>query len=242
MIIQSTYDSERLPRRRLEIAEHTSIVSLRYQTRKPIVQLTVHNNDPLKAERIALFESTGCEVNVLMRDGWKLYCEDWELPQGRKVVSRMDDDDIVAIDFCAATHAAAPPTGEMILIWPNGYVFWRQMIFALNHKGIQFVSMVTDEMKDPHQEQHWGYHRKYPTRNVSYEKGWIWVRHGDAATSTLPRYRTKHLQRIDITRCPVNLRAIVRATEESGLPSGNYTEHANQKVLRHVIAENEKHG
>jgi hypothetical protein len=242
MIIQSAYTDPRLSERRLEITRHTCVNSLWFQIQKPIVYVAVNPNDPFLAEREAAFRSTNCEVKFLYRDSWKLYREDWELPEGRKIVSRMDDDDVVAQDFCLLTRNAAPESGEMNLIWPKGYVYWRQTPFLLTHKGIQFVTLVTDEMKDPHQEQHWQYHKRWPTRTVSYAPGWIWVRHGDSASSTLPRYRKKALRAIDSKRIPVNLRAILRAIADSGQASGNYTEHRHPKTLAHVLQENAKHG
>lgn len=243
MIIQSAYDDPRLSERRLAIAEHTSVVALRYQTRKPVVHIQVNPKDPLLEARLSLYRSTGCEVRPLYREhGWKLYKENWELPEGRKIVSRMDDDDIIARDFCERTYNAAPPTGECNLIWPNGYVFWRETVFLLHHPGIQFVTLATDQMTDPHQEQHWQYCKTWPTKVVSEEPGWIWVRHGDAATSTMKRYRQRKLRGISTARCPVNLRAILRAIEPSGRPSADYHEHRKQKhqKLDWVIRENQR--
>lgn len=242
MIIQSTYTDEALSKRRLEITKCTCVNSLWFQIQKPIVHVAVDPLDPYIEERKAAFLSTNCEVRFLYRNGWKLYRENWELPEGRKIVSRMDDDDVIAQDFCLLTRNATPETGEMNLIWPNGYVYWRETPFLLHHKGIQFVTLVTDKMKDPHQEQHWQYHKSWPTRTVSRAPGWIWVRHGDAASSTLPRYRTKPLRSIDSKRIPVNLRAILRAIAPSGTASGNYVEHANKKQIEYVLAENAKHG
>ncbi len=241
MIIQASYNDSELSRRRLEIARHTSVPSLAYQTRKPIVHIATNPADPHYAARIELYQSTGCVVRVLDRPEWKLYGEDWELPDGRKIVSRMDDDDVICKEFCEATYNAAPGCGECAMIWPNGYVFWREMIFALTHPGIQFVTLATDHMKDPHQEQHWQYHKRWINKTVSHNVGWIWVRHGDAATSTLPRYRKHHVRRIDTKRIPINLRAIVRAVEESGVPSENYIEHMDQRTLKHVLKENAAH-
>lgn len=241
MIIQSAYSDRRLSERRLEISKHTSIPSLRYQSRKPTVHIAVNPDDPLLSERLEAFQSTGCEVKPLYRPDWKLYRENWELPAGRKIVSRMDDDDVLCAEYCERTRSAAPESGEWNLIWPNGYVFWRETCFLLNHPGIQFVTLVTDHDKDPHQEQHWQYHKLWPTKVVSNAVGWIWVRHGDAATSTLPRYRKVKKKGIDAMRIPINLRAILRAIADSGQASGNYTEHSNQRTLRNVIAENEKH-
>ena len=241
MIIQSAYTDRRLSERRLEISRHTSIPSLRYQSEKPVVHIAVNPADPFLSERLEAFRSTGCEVVPLYRPDWKLYRENWELQDGRKIVSRMDDDDVICAEYCQQTRAQAPESGEWNLIWPNGYVFWRETCFQLHHPGIQFVTLVTDHDHDPHQEQHWQYHKLWSTKVVSSAVGWIWVRHGDAATSTLPRYRRLKKGGIDAKRIPINLRAILRAIADSGQASGNYTEHRNQQLLRHVITENERH-
>jgi hypothetical protein len=241
MIIQAAYTDRRLSERRLEISRHTAIPSLAYQTVKPVIHIAVNPDDPFLAERLDAFRSTGCEVKPLYRPNWKLYRENWELPEGRKIVSRMDDDDVICKEYCQRTREAAPESGEWNLIWPNGYVFWRETCYLLHHPGIQFVTLVTDHDKDPHQEQHWGYHKRWQTKVVSNAVGWIWVRHGDAASSTLPRYRRVKQGGIDAKRIPINLRAILRAIADSGTASGNYTEHRNPALLAHVLQQNKRH-
>lgn len=242
IVIQSAYDDAGLSERRLAIAEHTSIASLRTQTHKPAIHLQLSYHDKLAERRIELYESTGCTVKPIWRESWKLYREDWQLPEGRKIVGRLDDDDVLPFDFCEKTHHCGENSeGEMALLWPNGHVFWRQCLFNLSHRGNQFVSLLTDQQTDPHQIGHWLYCKEWKTRVVSHEPGWIWVRHGDAATSTLKRYRQQQVSRIDAGRFRINLRAIQRALDASGKPSGDYREHANQKRLRHVLEENAKH-
>lgn len=226
MLIQSAYTDAGLSARRLEITRHSCLPSLRYQTLKPIVHVVVNPADPLLSERKAVFESSGCEVRFLERDTWRLYGEDWELPHCHKVVSRMDDDDVLAAEFCQATNAVAPNT-EAALIWPSGYVFWRSAAFSLTHPGNQFVSLATVD-HDPHEIGHWKFCRTWPTRVVSEKPGWIWIRHGDAVTSTIGKYRQKRVNRIDSQRIPINLRAIDRAIVGSGLASGDYAEHARR--------------
>ena len=58
-----------------------------------------------------------------------------------------------------------------------------------------------------------------------FRSGWIWIRHGDAHTSTLNKYRPRLLRNIDVDRTPVNMRAVSRAIEGSGQMSGDYREH-----------------
>jgi len=241
MIIQSAYTDEKLSRSRLEIARHTCIPSLAYQTAKPVIHVAVNPDDPNLTERLDVYRSTGCEVKPLYRNEWKLYKENWELPEGRKIVSRMDDDDVIARSYCQEIQAAAPESGEWNLAFPVGYVWWRSTAFRLEHMGIQFVTLVTDKNTDPHQEGHWKYHETWQTKIVSSAPSWIWVRHGDASTSTLPKYRTKKLKGIDAQRVPINLRAIDRAIAPTGTASGSYREHQNQNVLRSVLKQNSIH-
>jgi hypothetical protein len=194
---------------------------------KPVVHVVVNPADPLLSERRAVFESSGCEVQFIERDSWRLYSEDWELPHCHKVVSRMDDDDVLCAEFCQATNATAPAFGDCALIWPEGYVFWRSAAFSLRHPGNQFVSLATVD-HDPHEIGHWKFCQQWPTRVVSEKPGWIWIRHGDAVTSTIGKYRQKRVNRIDSQRIPINLRAIDRAIVGSGLASGDYAEHARR--------------
>jgi len=242
IVIQSAYTDPELSARRLEISQHTSIASLRTQTHKPTIHLQLSYHDPLAENRIHAYQTTGCEVRPIWREDWKLYRENWELPEGRKIVGRLDDDDVLAFDFCEKTHhCGANSEGEMALLWPNGHVFWRQCLFSLSHRGNQFVSLLTDQMTDPHQIGHWLYCKTWKTRVVSHEPGWIWCRHGDAATSTLKRYRQEHIKRIDAGRFRINLRAIQRALDASGQPSGNYHEHKRPDTLQRVLEDNKRY-
>jgi hypothetical protein len=241
MLIQAAYNDADLSASRLEIARHTSIASLAFQTVKPTIHITVNPSDPLFVKRLDAYNATGCEVVPLLRREWNLYKEDWELPEGRKIVSRMDDDDVIARNYCREIQAAALESGEWNLCFPVGYVWWRSTAYRLEHMGNQFVSLVTDEQTDPHQEGHWKYHTTWQTKIVSSQPSWIWVRHGAASTSTIKKYRTKKLKGIDATRIPINLRAIDRAIQPLGAASGNYHEHQNRDILRTVLHENALH-
>jgi hypothetical protein len=238
MIIQSAYPPDRaeLSARRLEITRHTSVVALASQRQKPTVHVAIHPEDVHGEARREAFLSTGCEVRFLERPSWRLYHEDWELPEGWKLVSRMDDDDVIARDFCEVLQATFRQQREALL-WPTGYVFWRQQIFLLTHRGNQFPTLSTDGNEDPHAEPHWEIPSRWPSRAVSHSPGWIWVRHADAATTTLRRYRQQQVGRIDATRFAVNLRAIHRACEATGVAAADYATHTSPH-LQQVRREN----
>jgi predicted O-methyltransferase YrrM len=203
---------------------------LAYQTRKPVIVLSQHPDDPHAQERLQMYAETGCEVQQVWRREWKLYGEDYELPAGRKVVSRMDDDDVIAIDFCERTYnAGCKAANGTALIWPQGMTYWRHQAYSWRYPGNQFVSIVTAENRSPHDMQH---HRflNWPFVVVHHEVGWIWIRHGDAHTPTLGKYRPRRLNRIDVSRTPVNMRAISRAIEPSGQAAATYAEHQRRKA------------
>lgn len=228
MLIQSSYTDYELSRRRLNICRETCIPSLRYQTRKPTVHVAINPNDPLLDQRLSAFESTGCRI-VPIWEPWKLYGMNWSLPDGVKLISRMDDDDVVTPDFCKQTWMMATRCNpESALVWPTGYLLWRGSPYKMVHRGNQFVSLLSKN-HDPHQKGHWIYARSWPTFTVSQLPGWVWVRHGDSVSSTLAKYRKTKVQRIHPQLFPINWRSVERSIQESGLPSGDYKEHKRFK-------------
>jgi predicted O-methyltransferase YrrM len=232
LIIQAVYTDHALSARRLAISQHTSQPSLAYQTRKPTIVLSQHPDDPHAQERLQMYSETGCEVQQVWRREWRLYGEDYELPGGRKVVSRMDDDDVIAIDFCERTYnAGVKAENGTALIWPQGMTYYEHQAYSWKYPGNQFVSIVTGENRSPHDMQHHKF-LNWPFVVVSHEVGWIWIRHGDAHTPTLEKYRPRLLKRIDTNRTPVNMRAISRALAPSGPSAPNYTEHRKRKATR----------
>jgi predicted O-methyltransferase YrrM len=232
IIIQAVYTDHALSARRLAISRHTSKPSLAYQTRKPVIVLSQQPDDLHAQERLQMYVETGCEVQQVWRSEWKLYGEDYELPAGRKVVSRMDDDDVIAVDFCERTYAAGcKAENGTALIWPQGMTYWRHQAYSWKYPGNQFVSIVTAENRSPHDMQHHKF-LNWPFVVVSHEVGWIWIRHGDAHTPTLEKYRPRLLKRIDTNRTPVNMRAISRAIEPSGQAAATYAEHQRRKTVQ----------
>lgn len=241
MIIQSAYGPDRadLSARRLAITRHTCCVALATQQVKPTVHVAIHPEDVHGDARRQAFLETGCEIRFLERPEWRLYGEDWELPDGWKLVSRMDDDDVIARDFCHVLQLSFREQREALL-WPHGYVFWRHQIHKLEHRGNQFPTLSTSGNEDPHREPHWEIPQRWPSRAVSNLPGWIWCRHADAATTTLQRYRRQQVGRIDATRFGVNLRAIARAADAVGTASGDYASHTSPHLqqVRHENAQN----
>jgi predicted O-methyltransferase YrrM len=136
---------------------------------------------------------------------------------------------VISTDFCERTYAAGCKSENgTALIWPQGMTYWRHQAYSWRYPGNQFVSIVVDDNRSPHDIQHHKF-LQWPHVVVSEDVGWIWIRHGSAHTPTLARYRPRRLNRIDTNRTPVNMRAISRAIEPSGQAAATYAEHRKRK-------------
>ena len=224
LLIQSCYPNAELSESRLNITSATSVLSLKAQTLKPALTVTVHPDDPHLERRMQAFESTGCECRFMKVQEWKLYGENYGLPEERKVVSRCDDDDFLAVDFIERVNRAAIDTdGPMAIIWPNGYVYWRSRFYFLKHPRNQFVSTVGEGQLNPHQMQHQLYIRDMRHKTVTEDPGWVWVRHSAAWTSTLSRWRAVLASRVnfDFERIPISIPRVQHAIETLGSAPSN---------------------
>jgi len=224
----SHYTDPVLSLRRLEISRATLLPSLAAQTRKPTLHIVVSQNDPYLKERLAAYAETGCDRLFLYRDSWKLYGENWQIPEGHCIVGRVDDDDVLRADFCAVVHACGMVHKERAIIWPVGLVYWRGQMFRLDHKGNQYLTLSTSRGIDPHHKAHAVIEREWKSVRASLEPGWIWIRHGDAETSTLAKYRATPAGNWQSDKWPVDLQAVDAAIAPSGVPSADYREHGQR--------------
>ena len=228
LCIMSHYTDPALSLRRLEISRATLIPSLAAQTRKPMLHIVVSQHDPHLRERLIEYDATGCKCFFLYRDTWRLYGENWQIPQTHCIIGRVDDDDVLRADFCAVVHACGMVHKERAIIWPVGLVYWRGQMFRLEHRGNQYLTLSTSRGIDPHHKAHAVIQREWKSVRASLEPGWIWIRHGDAETSTLPKYRKAAASPQDIAAFTVDLQAIDAAIAPSGQASADYTEHGRR--------------
>jgi len=228
LCIMSHYTDPALSLRRLEISRATLLPSLQAQTRKPALHIVVSQHDPHLVERLAAYAGTGCDRLFLYRDTWKLYGENWQIPEGHCVIGRCDDDDVLRPDFCAVTFHCAMVHKERAIIWPVGLVYWRGQMFRWHHPGNQFLTLSTSRSIDPHHKAHAVIQKEWKSVRASNEPGTIWIRHGDAETSTLPKYRKAAASPADVAAFGVDLAAIDAAIAPSGQASADYTEHGRR--------------
>jgi predicted O-methyltransferase YrrM len=228
LCIMSHYTDPVLSLRRLEISRATLLPSLAAQTRKPTLHIVVSQHDPYLRERLIEYDATGCECFFLYRDTWRLYGENWQIPGGHCIIGRVDDDDVLRADFCEIVHGCGMVHKERAIIWPLGLVYWRGQMFRLEHKGNQYLTLSTSRGIDPHHKAHAVIQREWKSVRASLEPGWIWVRHGDAETSTLAKYRGTPAGNWQSGKWPVDLQAVDAAIAPSGVPSADYREHGQR--------------
>ena len=228
LCIMSHYTDPVLSLRRLEISRATLLPSLAAQTRKPFLHIVVSQHDPYLQERLAAYAETGCDRLFLYRDTWRLYGEDWRIPEGHCIIGRCDDDDILRADFCAVTYHCGMVHKERAIIWPVGLVYWRGQVFRWHHPGNQFLTLSTSRGIDPHHKAHAVIQKQWRSVRASNEPGTIWIRHGDAETSTLAKYRKAAASPADIAAFGVDLAAIDAAIAPSGQASADYNEHGRR--------------
>ena len=228
LCIMSHYTDPALSLRRLEISRATLLPSLQAQTRKPTLHIVVSADDPHLQERLAGYAGTGCDCVVLYRDSWRLYGENWHIPEGHCIIGRVDDDDVLRADFCEVVYYCGMVHRERAIIWPVGLVYWRGQMFRLEHRGNQYLTLSTSRGIDPHHKAHAVIQREWKSVRASLEPGWIWVRHGDAETSTLPKYRQAAAGNGQSDKWPVDLQAVDAAIAPSGQASADYTEHGRR--------------
>ncbi|MFN9291347.1 MAG: hypothetical protein ACK6EB_25015, partial [Planctomyces sp.] len=73
----------------------------------------------------------------LYRDTWRLYGENWQIPQTHCIIGRVDDDDVLRADFCEVVYHCGMVHRERAIIWPLGLVYCRGQMFRLEHNGNQ---------------------------------------------------------------------------------------------------------
>lgn len=211
LLIQSAYRDEQLSRYRLEVSEATSIPSLAAQTKQPKIKLAVSTLDPHKDARIAAFSAVCEHLEVLELDyaisERTVYSVDWQLPDGRNLVSRIDDDDIIARDFCEITRLSADHCiyETAVLDWPAGYCWHNGKLHRMRAPGNQFISTVADGGRNPHMRPHRSLQAAWPSVTVEQSRGWVWVRHGQTITDTRPKYLAQSGGTPNLRRWPMDI-------------------------------------
>ena len=213
MLVQSAYADRELSWKRLELSKLTVIPSLSQQTGVVQVVVAVCTADPFLQERIQAFRTIRQPLRIVYQEtpvgvDQDFFSVDWRLPGGRLLISRCDDDDILPIDFVQLTRQCGDAVKQrnVLLEWPHGYVWHQGRLHRFTNRWNQFSSLVTDLNVTPHDWIHKRFEGAWPKITVNNSKGWCWVRHGDVASYTKPKYLRQSAGNVRLERWPVDIR------------------------------------
>lgn len=191
--IRSAYRDPVLSRQRLELSQKTIIPCLTSQTAKDaVIVLRVRSDDPFRRKRLDAFTSTGFDV-VTSSD----------IPAGRRITTRLDDDDAVAKYFIETVRKTADRGGfadDVVLTFPNGYVWCGGKLRPWTLAENMFTSLVSDggSIMDI---KHRALPNHFPIHHIGVARAWVWVRH-DSNMSTLA---VGHLKNKPLQSSPMTL-------------------------------------
>lgn len=180
-------------RRRLAVTTAVTVASLRAQTDRDWEwHVLLHANDPLRDERIALYESAGVPVQFLYTDargtpqdvamaGYKV---PWRkaIPRGLAAMMRLDDDDGLAGDALARLRPLAERArARMALIFPVGVRIWAGRYTPVRHASNAMQTLVTPigDAATVYDYLHRKVRSHAIVRFVDRKPGWLWYRHPD---------------------------------------------------------------
>lgn len=182
--------------RRLEVTRGVTAASMASQTSKDWTWVVLlDRNDPLKAERKAVFESAGVPVRFFTiasratdrsEAAFDCYKAPWEKHVGKRddilAMTRLDDDDALApwaIERIAKD--AARIRRRTILVLPVGVRVWGGRYTLVQHFSNAMQTLVTLPGDDLHVYAYG--HRKArhvaKLRGVDIRPAWLWTRHTD---------------------------------------------------------------
>ena len=214
--VQSAYTSLRKSRERLEITKKMLVPSLREQTYKPKLVVSMSTRDPLYFERKAVWRSTGLDVRFTERDKDRLPVtwrnvtkgDNWELPAGpRLAVMRIDDDDAISVDYVKITLDRANECNwnKAVLNWALGYVIYNDQLFRVCHKRNMFMTAVSNAGFSPHSIVHNHAGRYFRVIGINHSRGWVWNRHRFTLSRTGRKYRRRLAAKPTLSRWAIPL-------------------------------------
>lgn len=183
ILIRSAYTDTELSRQRLDMTRLTIAPSLKHQRTPFTAVVQLSPNDPHRAERVRLFERACQSVAFIDGPRWGQSID----ATGPRLVTRVDDDDIIASWFTERIQqraATSSVVGDAIFYWPNGYVLADRPRWWSSETN-QFQTLLTsspDSGETPFREHHAHVRDRWPVVEVDAARAWCWVQHPQART------------------------------------------------------------
>lgn len=164
-------------RRRIELTRGITAPSVSAQGGDWTWIVWLHPDDPLRADRLAAFESAGHEVIPVVEDAAPAI--DWD---GPVLTTRIDDDDAFAVGAFDRLRAAADGLRRRTaLMFPIGYRVHEGRVDVVRHGRNAWLSVFAPAGDRSHAKsvQHQRIRQLAPVRWIDMEPAWLWTRHPD---------------------------------------------------------------
>lgn len=194
VLTRSVYDPAQcdpaMVERRLALFRAVTVPSIAAQSIEATWVLAVHRDDPFLAERVAAAESTGAPVMTVempsatgrVATAIAPYDSHWDLPDGMKLTTRLDDDDGLTADhFARLDMAVRGSPGRRAFVFPYGVRLSDARWAPYHHPRNMFCSLYTPDgdRSNVMRFRHRRIRDQVPTVDVDAEPAWCFVRHDD---------------------------------------------------------------
>lgn len=205
-LVRSSYSDPKISRHRWELTKQTLLTSLAAQTDLRFsIELICSESDELRDEKLRAFQ-TVTETTIATND-WYNRPHDglW------RRVSRIDDDDVIAVDFVQMINDVPCDGTECLLSFPSGYMLAEDIIRRWDYPPNMFCTVQTNTRFTPYHMTHRHLRKIMPTVVVSDQPSWVWVRH--TAALSFSERKSKRRRRetgttTDINRFPYDMTVI----------------------------------
>lgn len=225
ILTRMCYTDVDLSRKRLELSRLSLYPSLTKQSCRDFRWLCqVSPRDPLLSERAQMVGSL---------DGTLVYCE---APPGSReeanawvetvrngtvgaaLTTRIDDDDVFAIDAVERLHRAVKGSSlQAAWTFPQGYRLNSGKVAPMDLRPNNCISVLTDSLETVLSYKHRQIDKSYRLIDIDEEPGWLWTRHDLAITKESGRGPTTFPPSSLSSVFPVDMDALAtRCIELSG--------------------------
>lgn len=179
--IRSSYSDLAMSQYRWEITRNTILQSLAMQTCKEFdIQLICGPEDPLQEQKRKAFNKIA--PTTVAPPTWYNQPHDgiW------RRTSRIDDDDMVSVEFVRLITEQPFDGTECIFVFPNGYTWADGTTYLWQNPQSQFVTLQSNTRLTPYSFAHQYFRHLVPSVVVSESPHWMWIRHHGVLSGTVP--------------------------------------------------------
>lgn len=177
IVIRCSFQDALQSRRRLEISKATCIPSLKAQKNKNYeIILRVSRRDPLLDKRVSAFKDIGVPVQ-------------FDHVSGDLISTRMDDDDVVAVDFTSQIQTASLGRNYGAISLACGILFDSGNWYKWTFPGNMFQSILCNGSNEVFRHSHRSMPNLRGSKVIYGEPSWVWVRHPFTITTSLEGYQ-----------------------------------------------------